>query len=215
MLLHLIRHGQTDWNAVRRIQGQTESQLDPTGIEQAQSLGETLRTTPFVRAHVSSSIRTRQTAAHVFAGRDIPQEFSDDLREMRLGRWESRLWGDVEASEQEIVKQYQDFDDDFFVEGAERLSEMQQRGVNAIERIVTFERDAGTADDANVAVVSHGFLLRAIFAHYLQLPLTAFAGSRGLPNCAHSIIAVDGDRRDVQSIASAPPANGLWSEIIG
>lgn len=214
MLLHLIRHGQTDWNAVRRIQGQTESELDDTGIAQAKALHEVLHDTPFVRAHVSSSIRTRQTAANVFAGRDIPMRFDDDLREMRLGVWETQLWGDVEESEPDTVALYQRFDDRFFVDGAERLSEMQQRGVRAVERIIGEEQASGTSASQHVAIVSHGFLLRAIFAHYLKLPLTAFAGSTGLPNCAHSILRADGDERELQMIASAPPREGLWSEIV-
>lgn len=214
MLLHLIRHGQTDWNAVRRVQGQTDSQLDPTGYEQARALGQRLSATPFVRAHVSSSVRTRQTAATLFEGRDIPQRFSDELREMRLGRWETHLWQDIEASEVSTVALYSRFDDAFFVEGAERISEMQQRGVDAIEAVIQYEQEAGTDAAANIAVVSHGFLLRAILAHYLKLPLTAFAGHAGLPNCAHSILEVTPDQRIVKSVDGAPPETGLWAAIV-
>ena len=41
MQLHLIRHGQTDWNTQRRIQGQLETELDATGRDQAKARGKT------------------------------------------------------------------------------------------------------------------------------------------------------------------------------
>jgi len=157
MILHLIRHGQTDWNAIRRVQGQTESELDDTGKAQASALGQQLADVAFTRVHVSSSVRTRQTAERLFDNRNLPTEFADDLREMRLGR---------------------------------------------------------TSVDANIAIVSHGFLLRAILARYLGLPLQAFAGSTGLPNCAHNIVEVHEDTRHVKTIAGEPPTQSLWRDII-
>ena len=41
MQLHLIRHGQTEWNTQRRIQGQLETELDATGRDQAKARGKT------------------------------------------------------------------------------------------------------------------------------------------------------------------------------
>lgn len=214
MILHLIRHGQTDWNAIRRVQGQTESELDDTGKAQASALGQQLADVAFTRVHVSSSVRTRQTAERLFDNRNLPTEFADDLREMRLGRWETQLWPDLERDEPEMVGHYQAFDDRFSVEGAESLAEMQQRGLQAVERVISAERDAGTSVDANIAIVSHGFLLRAILARYLGLPLQAFAGSTGLPNCAHNIVEVHEDTRHVKTIAGEPPTQSLWRDII-
>lgn len=215
MLLHLIRHGQTDWNAIRKIQGQTESNLDDTGREQAAALGKELTDTTFVHVHVSSSQRTRETAAGIFANHDVPMQFHDDLREMRLGRWETLMWPDVERDEAEMVGHYVQFDNDMFdVDGAERLLEMQQRGVAAVERVIKTENERGTPTGANVAIVSHGFLLRAIFAHYLGLPLAAFARSQGLPNCAHSTLEIQGEDRILHTIAGESPATGMWRDIV-
>ncbi len=214
MILHLIRHGQTDWNAVRRVQGQTDSQLDDTGKLQASDLGQDLVDIDFKRAYVSTSVRTRQTADLLLKDRDIPTVFSDDLREMRLGRWETHMWPDIERDEPETVSHYQAFDDRFSVAGAESLKEMQQRGIDAIERVIAAEREAGSPADTHIVIVSHGFLLRAILAHYLGLPLQAFAGSEGLPNCAHNIVVVRDDARHVTTIAGEPANDSLWRDII-
>lgn len=216
MILHLVRHGQTDWNVVRRVQGQTESQLDETGRKQASELGKKLRQnqTAFTRAHISSSVRTRQTADGLFGHLSVPQVYADDLREMRLGRWETLMWDDIELDEPEMFKHYKALDDRFSVDGAETLVEMQQRGVAAVERIIMQELESGTPAEGNIAIVSHGFLLRAVFAHYLRLPLKAFAASEGLPNCAHSIIKVNKQTREVISIAGESPERSLWKDII-
>lgn len=214
MHLHLIRHGQTDWNAIRRIQGQTDSHLDERGIEQAQALGRSLASVPFRRAYISSAARTRETADELLRGRSVERCFRDDLREMRLGRWESHRWPDVERDEPDEVARYVAFDDDFQVDGAERLSQMQRRGLDAIDDIVRLERADGAQADDHVAVVSHGFLLRAILARYFGLPLGAFAGSAGLPNCAHCQVLVDADRFTVETVASQPPGESLWSEVL-
>jgi len=225
MRLHLIRHGQTDWNAIRRIQGQSESHLDTIGVRQAVALGKRLADVPLHAAWVSSAQRTRETAERVLAGRDLPVHFRDDLREMRLGRWETLQWPDIEMDEPDEVARYQAFDDRFEVEGAERLSQMQRRGVEAIADIVAIERrdgaddgiddgDHGDGHGRQIAIVSHGFLLRAILADMLDRPLPDFAGLGGLPNCAHSIVDVDaaGGGR-VRTIDSLPPHEGLWAAL--
>ncbi|MDP6651497.1 MAG: histidine phosphatase family protein, partial [Gammaproteobacteria bacterium] len=98
MQLHLIRHGQTDWNEERRVQGQSESRLTEMGIQQAQQLGAKLRHLEFDQVYCSSSLRTRQTAEHVFSHTDHAVEFMDELREIHLGPWEGNLYDDVESS---------------------------------------------------------------------------------------------------------------------
>ena len=59
MELHLIRHGQTDWNEERRVQGQSDSQLTQLGIDQAIALGERINNIEFDCVYCSSSLRTR------------------------------------------------------------------------------------------------------------------------------------------------------------
>jgi len=214
MHLHLIRHGQTDWNATRRIQGQAESHLDTTGEAQATALGEELADIPFRSAYISSAQRTRETAERVLAGRDLPRHFRDDLREMRLGRWETHMWPDIEKDEPGQVGLYRAFDDRFRIEGAERLSGMQQRGIDAIADIVSIEHRDGAGQDDHVAIVSHGFLLRAILADVLARPLTDFEGTTALPNCAHSIVDVDASgASSAVTIASKPPERSIWAPL--
>ena len=219
MRLHLIRHGQTDYNRLRRVQGQRESHLDDAGREQARALGRELADVPFVALHVSAAERTRETAALVFEHRTLPTSFHDDLREMRLGRWEDRMWDDVEREEPENARRYFAFDEALDVAGAEGFAELQRRGLGAIRGVVARERDAGRGgDDDDVAVVSHGAIVRAMLAAWLDLPLARFAGRPALPNCSRSIVRVDGGDPaavEVLSIASHPPLESQWADLLG
>ena len=217
MRLHLIRHGQTDYNRLRRVQGQLESRLDDEGRAQARALGRTLRDVPFVALHVSAAERTRETAALAFAGRDLPTSYHDDLREMRLGRWEDRMWDDVEREEPENARAYFAFDEALDVAGAEGFAELQRRGLDAIAGVVARERAAGRGRrDDDVAVVSHGAIVRAMIAAWLDLPLPRFADLPALPNCSRSIVETGGDGDfEVLTIASHRPRESQWATLLG
>ena len=214
MRLHLIRHGRTDWNASRRVQGQLESHLDEVGREQARELGARLADVPFSSSHVSSAERTRETAALAFEGRALPTTYHDDLREMRLGRWEGLMWSDVARDEPEEVARYHAFDEAMDVAGAEGFAELQERGVAAVTRIVAAERDAGRGDD-DVAIVSHGAIVRAMLARWLDVPLPRFEPYPPLPNCAHSLVRVDGEAYRVETIADHAPGESVWAGLFG
>lgn len=214
MRLHLVRHGRTDWNHARRVQGQLESHLDEEGRRQARELGGRLAGVPFAALHVSAAERTRETAALVFEGRTLPTTLHEDLREMRLGRWEGLMWDDVERDEPGQAACYHGFDEAMDVDGTEGFAELQERGIAAIERIVAHERALGHDGD-DVAVVSHGAILRAILARWLDLPLRRFAPYPPLPNCAHSIVRAEGGAYRIETIADAPPEDGVWAGLLG
>ena len=181
--IHLIRHGQTNWNAEGRIQGRSESDLDDTGIAQAKNLRPLINSLGIEEMYVSTSRRTRQTAELVGADLVVPTSYHDELREINLGPWETRLWEEVNASAPVEAGTFRNKPHKFELEGAETYAMLQQRGVSAIEMI----RNKSQAD--NILVVSHGALLKVILAHYAGLPLSRLSEFPSLPNCSHSILA--------------------------
>ena len=119
MRLHLIRHGQTDWNAIRRIQGHTDSSLNELGLQQAQQLAAILDSYEFDQVYCSSSLRTRQTAEQLFSHRQLPVTYLDTLREIYLGPWEGRLYAEIEQSDPHRFDQFFNAPHLFELEGAE------------------------------------------------------------------------------------------------
>lgn len=186
MRIHLIRHGQTNWNKERRVQGQSESTLTTEGREQAAKLRSTWGAVGIGKVYCSSSIRTRETAAILFAGLDVEVEYSDALREIFLGPWEGSLYADME---QRFPQSFADFwhrPDAFSLAGAETFGQTQQRGMRELQRIVA---DAAAPD---VAIVSHGVLIKSILCHVEDRPLARLWEPPEMYNCSHSIIGVDG-----------------------
>ncbi|KAG9318623.1 histidine phosphatase superfamily [Chiua virens] len=60
--IFIVRHGETEWNRLRRIQGQLDVQLNETGLMQAMLVGEALKHIPFARAFSSDLQRASKTA---------------------------------------------------------------------------------------------------------------------------------------------------------
>ncbi len=192
MELHLIRHGETDWNRERRVQGQSDSRLTERGARQARALAPRLRALRLDRIYCSTSLRARQTAGHLFDGADI--EYLDSLREIRLGPWEGRLYDQVEASEPEAFRRFWREPHRFAADGAETFFELQRRALEAVEAM------AGRHPGGAVAVVSHGALIKSLLCRFEGRPMAELWAPPRLHNCAHSIVRFgrDGGRRIVQ-----------------
>ena len=211
MRLHIVRHGQTDWNAKRRIQGQLDSQLDETGQQQAIERGADFKDMPLTAVYSSSSLRTRQTTQLILGERTDLVTFRDDLREVRLGVWQGQYWADVEKAHPEMVEAHNNASPNFNVEGAENSAEVQERGVTAIESIIAAHSQSSATD--NILIVSHGAIMKTILAHYLDVPLSELITLSSLPNCAHCIIEVSGQTRQVVTIAGTPTEETDWSPV--
>ena len=209
MQLHIVRHGQTDWNAERRIQGQLDSQLDEVGQQQAIDRGSDFANMALNTVYSSSSLRTRQTTELLLGDRHDLVTFRDDLREVRLGVWQGFYWSDIEREHPEMVEAHNNASPDFNVEGAEKSSEVQERGVAAIESIIAAHNQAAESD--NILIVSHGAIMKTILAHYLDVPLSDMITLPSLPNCAHCILEVIDDQRQVRIISSTPLEQTPWS----
>lgn len=65
MKIYTIRHGETDWNKLNRVQGATDNPLNEKGLQQAEETGENLKDIPFTKVYSSPLIRARQTTEGV------------------------------------------------------------------------------------------------------------------------------------------------------
>src|SRR5690554_8019652 len=91
MKIILARHGETEWNAAGRYQGQADIPLSPVGEAQARALGERLRDLPVDRAVASPLGRARRTAELALGGRSGLLTTDAGLMEIAHGTWEGLL----------------------------------------------------------------------------------------------------------------------------
>lgn len=188
--LHLIRHGETNWNAEGRIQGQMESVLSEVGEHQAQALQKNLLNYRFDQVFCSSSTRARQTADLALAHLDRPFTYLDSLREIYLARWEGQLYEEIEVTDPESIHAFRHQPQTFDVAGAETFFDLQKRALGAIGEII--EKCQGQ----EVVIVSHGAWIKSVLSHYEGRPISQFWQPPRMHNCCHSIIEIpsNGDK---------------------
>jgi broad specificity phosphatase PhoE len=111
MTLYCIRHGQTDWNAHQRFQGQRDIPLNALGQQQAGrngvALGDLLRSTAGAFDFVASPLgRTRETMERIRTAMGLdPKAYRTDarLKEICFGDWEGSTLGDLERNFPQIM----------------------------------------------------------------------------------------------------------------
>ncbi len=165
MRLLLVRHGQSEWNRVRRFQGANDVGLSDTGRAQAEALGRAVRRGYRVAAaYVSPMRRALETAAIALAGTAIPRTPLPDLRELSLGEWEGRTVDEVRALDGDPYHAWVRAPLDCPPPGGEALPEVSARVGRAIERIGASHRNG---DD--VLVVAHGGVISVYLCHLLAI----------------------------------------------
>jgi probable phosphoglycerate mutase len=107
---------------------------------------------------------------------------TDTLWEINLGPWEGRLKVEIEREDPVEFDNFWHKPDRFALPGAETFAQLQRRGLAAIKRIVTENRNR------RVLVVSHGAMIKSILSHFDGRPLRNLWHPPEMHNCAHSII---------------------------
>ena len=87
MRLYMVRHGETDWNKARRIQGQVDIPLNAFGRHLAEETGKGLTDIPFEVCISSPLGRAVETAELILEGRDVPILTDRRIVEMAFGVW--------------------------------------------------------------------------------------------------------------------------------
>ena len=185
MRIHLIRHGQTNWNKEKRVQGHSESTLTTEGQQQAAALAPTLAAYNIAKVYCSPSVRTRETAAILFAETSAQIEYCDALREIFLGPWEGLLQSEIRTLYPENFSHFWEAPESFNQEGAELFAAVQQRGLMQLKQILS----AHTTED--VAIVSHGVLIKSILCALEGRSLAQLWEPPIMHNCAHSIVTCE------------------------
>ena len=88
MKIYLIRHGETDYNSVKRLQGQSDICLNENGREIAKKVGSALMDVDFDYIFSSPLMRALETAKIIRGDRDIPVIIEDRIKEMCFGEYE-------------------------------------------------------------------------------------------------------------------------------
>jgi broad specificity phosphatase PhoE len=144
--IYVARHGQTDWNVARRLQGATDVPLNETGRRQAEALADRLAGVRLDRIYSSALQRSRQTA-EAFKGR-APVEALAGLNEQSLGAFEG-LYRDGRDPQREAEYERRSLDPEDRLDGGESAEQHFARVQAAVQAIRS--RHAG----GDVLIVGH------------------------------------------------------------
>lgn len=185
---YLIRHGETDWNKAGRYQGRTNIDLNAEGREQARLLGERFRFLPLDALYVSPLNRAVETANEVARTTGITPVTDEHFIEINFGEWEGHT---IEELSEKFGSAYTDFFKDPFDHPVPGEGSFQNAMDRAIEGFnILAERHQGQ----NVAIISHGGLLRVMLVGLLEMG-DAFYRKTWMTNTSVTMLDVMPDGR--------------------
>lgn len=173
----LLRHGQTAWNAERRILGRTDVPLDGVGLAQATSVGAAFPVAGlrFDAVWTSPLARARQTAERATCAALLPDlvpREDPDLVEMDQGALEGLSASALLRDHAELLARWRADPGSLVLPGGERMQDVQARGRAALERVVIAARaQCNEAPVATVLVVSHQLVISAVLCGIVGVPL--------------------------------------------
>jgi len=157
-LITLVRHGQTDWNLARRIQGSTDIPLNDTGRADALAAADILAAAGSYDAVYASPLVRAQETAQIIATRLGLAEpvLTRGLRE--------REFGEAEGTDSaDYIARYGGWHSE--VPGAEILDQVRDRALDSLDRIVRASRRRSSPNQESIIVVTHGGVIRALLMH--------------------------------------------------
>lgn len=164
--IYVIRHAQSEGNLFRMMQGHWDGNVTAMGLLQIDALAERMKDVHIDALYSSDLRRARLTAGAIVKHHDVELRTDRALREMDLGPWEGRFFGDLKREEYASMLRFVTDMGSWRLDGAENCPQTAERMFAALVRI------AEENDGRTVAVVSHGVSIRCLLSRCLGIPLT-------------------------------------------
>lgn len=194
MELYIFRHGQTVWNAQRRIQGSADIELTDEGRQVAIDTAQAIKDIHFDAVYSSPLKRAYETACILKGDRDLPVICDDRIRELNFGVLEGTSFDNIQSA---------DCDKRFSVfftrpelyekpENGESLEAFCARGADFIADITKKHKD-----DERIMIVAHGAMNKSMLKAIRGLELKDLWYGKLQKNCAAAIVVEKEGRFEV------------------
>jgi len=182
--LYIVRHGQTHWNKLGKMQGHADIELLEEGEQQAQQLSKQLLHIDFDAVFSSDLVRAKRTAEIVKLERELAVTTTHALREQSFGELEGM---DYDAFKT-LWRQWKHLDQ--AAHFSHKLHPSMESADEAIGRFIIFLREIGVSHrNKKVLIVCHGALMKYFLIH---LGVFSFSQQMSFGNCGHMKIRTDG-----------------------
>lgn len=207
--LCLIRHGETHWNAERRLQGHTDIDLNPRGQTQAVQMAAALKraTLSFDALYTSDLKRAADTANEIVKEFKVPVIVMSELRERHFGALQGLSISEAPTLKPDLWRAHIARELDHTLEGGESITQFAQRVQAALAAIL--QKHSGET----VLLVSHGgtldMMYRIVSGQALEAPRIA-----SVPNASLNWLIHNGQAWNIGRWADTRHLDGLALENI-
>lgn len=189
--LYITRHGETEWNIQRRMQGWQDSPLTELGKSQAAWLGERLKEIDIDVIYSSPLERAYNTANIIRGEREIEIVKNDAFKEIKLGSWEGLSHEQIEAIDEEQLYNFWHAPALYKSSTGEIFEDVINRTHIAVEEILNKYKGK------NVLIVTHAVAAKAMMYYFESRTLDQFWDPPFMHQTSLSVIEVDEDKHKV------------------
>lgn len=196
MRLYFVRHGETDWNKARRVQGHSDILLNEYGKYLARETAVGLADVRFDLAYTSPLMRARETAELILDGKQVPIVVHEKIKELGFGAYEGIcISGEHKAPEtEEFNKFFTDTAHYVPAQGAESIEELLGRTREFLEELYQDQE----LHDKTILVSSHGAAMTGLLNNIKGKTEVADFWKQGVPpNCAVTIVDVEDEKATI------------------
>lgn len=176
--LILLRHGQTVYNASRRMQGQLDTELSELGRRQAKNVAQILGSENITHIFSSDLSRSQDTAQALASLIDVEVITDKRLRETHLGQWQAKTHDEIDTEFPGVRAQWR-HDPQWAPPQGESRIDVAHRARQFVDEIMA---DLTDWDGTTVVIVAHGGTINALTSNLLDLEYSQYPMFSGLGN---------------------------------
>lgn len=182
MDIYIIRHGETEWNSLRKLQGRSDTELNEMGIRLAEITAEALEDIPFDIAYTSPLKRAYKTAEIIAGKRNIPLIADERIQEVSFGAYEGLgcSKANYEIPDPEFEYFFQAPEKYVAKNGAESIEELCERTTEFLKEITSNPE----LEEKTVLIATHGAALKGLLSSIGNKEKKDFWGCGVHRNCA-------------------------------
>lgn len=187
MKLYITRHGTTEWNLERRLQGWGDSPLTEDGKNRAIRLSNNLRDVDFDMIYSSPQKRALNTAKLIKGNKNTEIKTHDGLKELRYGVWEGMYLTDIEKKYPEDYFSYRNAPEEYVPKDGESI-------IDLFQRVKSFLDEISSKNHKNVLIVSHGITIKVLISIIKGLTWEEFSALEVYTGTSLSVCEFNNDK---------------------
>ena len=193
MRLYIVRHGETDWNRIHRVQGRTDIPLNDYGRRLARETAEGMKEVRIDLGYTSPLLRAKETAQIILADRGVPLYEDSRIEELSFGSYEGMRTGGEgkEPGSEAFNRFFTDTANYVPPQDAESIPQLYERTGKFLAEIC--ERE--DLKDRSILVSTHGAAMTALLNRIRgNLSVSEFWKDEVPPNCSVTEVEVSGGK---------------------